>query len=278
MTKDQPNKLELLEEDIAKLFHHHTSGPDIWDYSWSFIKGISGFIILFILFFGIINFPAYEMKLGYFLNQIISGNGATSSTSKSLKLLEPLSNDRPLKAIDEDKSAPGGQTLAEFLRLYVPENYLVIPSIDVKAPIIWTSPPDKILEDLKKGISHYGGTALPDENGNVFLTGHSSNYWWDDGQYKHVFALLDNIKNNDRIYLTYKNQSYVYQVEDTKVVSPNQIEVLDPKGYSMVTLMTCTPVGTTINRRIVQAKQIYPLANNQKSKELKPPSQLPIVR
>ncbi|PJA20606.1 hypothetical protein COX60_01265, partial [Candidatus Berkelbacteria bacterium CG_4_10_14_0_2_um_filter_35_9_33_12] len=45
------------------------------------------------------------------------------------------------------------------------------------------------------------------------------------------------------------------------VVSPKEVEVLNPQDHSLVSLMTCYPVGTTLNRMIVQARQIYPTEN-----------------
>lgn len=275
------NKLQLLEEDIEKLFHHSSHKPDIWDNIWVIAKGLINFLILFLFFFAVVNFPAYKIQLAFFWNHTLLGEQSSTKTAKDLRLIEPITSDNSLesfKTVDAEKSAPGGQTLAEFLLQNVPNNYLVVPSIDVKAPIIWTSPPDKILEDLKKGVAHYGGTSLPNENGNVFISGHSSNYWWDDGKFKQIFALLDKVAIGDRIYLTYQNQPYAYVVEDTKVVKPDQIEVLNPKGYNMVSLMTCTPVGTTLYRRVVQAKQIYPLVQTDITRTPKVPIQLPAIR
>jgi len=155
---------------------------------------------------------------------------------------------------------------------------LIIPKISVNAPITWESPVNRILDDLKNGVSHYGGTALPGERGNIFITGHSSNFWWDPGKFKQVFVLLDKLTEGDRIYLSYENQPYVYKVITKKIVKPTQIEVLDPTDQSIISLMTCTPVGTTINRLIVQAVQIYPPTIKKNSTRSVLPDSLPAVR
>jgi len=63
MTNKPENKLELLEQDIAKLFHQGPKKADIWDITWSSIKSLFSFAILFSLFFIIINFSAYSQKI-----------------------------------------------------------------------------------------------------------------------------------------------------------------------------------------------------------------------
>ncbi len=139
------------------------------------------------------------------------------------------------------------------------DNQLTIPKINVFAPVIWDSSFEEqiMLENLQKGVAHYGGTDLPNPlTGNVFITGHSSYYWWDSGQYKTVFALLDQLKSGDQVALTYQQQVYVYQVYESLVVKPSQVDVLDTTERPILSLMTCTPVGTSLNRLIVRANLV----------------------
>lgn len=265
--------IQITEDDLKKIFVHYRKKNDRWDIVWAFIRTIAFFGILFIFFFGVINYQAYYLKANYFWNTVLFG-----------KQPNQLSTSKPISSIgisDIKSSKDDGQQKAimdQFLLKYVPNNTLIVPSIGIKAPIIWNSPIDNIISDLKNGVAHYAGTALPGENGNVFITGHSSNYWWDDGKFKQVFALLDSVHVGERIYLTYKDQPYVYTIEDSKVVKPSAIEVLNPLVHSVVTLMTCTPVGTTLNRRIVQARQIYPNPNLGDKKSAPELKFLPIIR
>jgi LPXTG-site transpeptidase (sortase) family protein len=188
-----------------------------------------------------------------------------------LKVINPLTAaNTPL--------APNGQKLSDFLNERIENDHLLVPSINVNAPVTWSSSPDKILDDLRNGVAHYAGTALPGQNGNVFISGHSSNFWWDPGKFKQVFVLLDKVNEGDRIYVKYKGQSFIYVVESKKVVKPSQIEVLNPSDHSIITLMTCTPVGTTLNRLVVQAKQIYPTTTNQPIQTQVIPQELPAIR
>lgn len=138
------------------------------------------------------------------------------------------------------------------------QDTIVIPKINVEAPIVYLKTFDnaKILEEIKNGVGHYQGTALPGRVGNVFLTGHSSYYWWSKGKYNQIFANLDKLATGDLIYIYYENEKFIYRVNQSYIVKPNQVEVLDPSNKPILTLMTCSPVGTNLRRLIIQSDLI----------------------
>lgn len=139
-------------------------------------------------------------------------------------------------------------------------SWLVIPKIQVDAPIIWTQSidPDAMLADLDKGVVHYANTTMPGESGNVAITGHSSNYWWSQGKYNTVFVLLDQLVPGDQAAIFKDGKKYVYEVWGLEVVEPTRVSVLAPMPESTLTLITCVPVGTNISRLVVRARQIEP--------------------
>lgn len=134
------------------------------------------------------------------------------------------------------------------------DNHLYIPSLNINAPIVWGIAADGILDNLKNGVVQFGGSSMPDGPGNIFITGHSSYYWWFKSDYKNIFALLANIKEGDQIIITYKGEPYIYKVTETMTVKPSDISVIDSRGKREATLMTCVPVGTNISRFIVKAE------------------------
>lgn len=134
------------------------------------------------------------------------------------------------------------------------DNHLYISSLNIEAPIIWNIPEDQILNNLKNGVVQFGGSNTPDGPGNIFITGHSSYYWWVKSDYKNVFALLPNIKPGDQIIITYQGEIYLYKVSQTRTVSPSETSVADSRGVREVTIMTCVPVGTNLSRFIVKAE------------------------
>lgn len=151
-----------------------------------------------------------------------------------------------------------------------PNNTLFIPKIGVEAPIVYAASrnQDEVNNLLLQGVVHYDDTALPGEVGNVFITGHSSYYWWSEGKYNNVFSILDKMMVGDVIYLNYGYKRYAYQVFDVRVTSARDTTTLDQGNDSILTLMTCTPVGTNYKRLIVKAYQTEPNPEDNKLRKV----------
>lgn len=142
---------------------------------------------------------------------------------------------------------------------------LEIPAIGVKAPVI--SEPGtvewQIQLALRRGVVRYAGTAEPGRNGNAVLFGHSSGQPWAPGDYKFVFTLLDKLQPGDEIKVDYQGTRYTYLVTGSEVVPPTAISVLRQTTEPTLTLITCTPVGSSTKRLVVHAKLIRPLPSAQ---------------
>jgi sortase A len=136
-------------------------------------------------------------------------------------------------------------------------NSLKIEKINISVPVLWNIEEDDILEKLKDGVVHYQGTSLPGEGGNIFIVGHSSNYFWIHSDYNNVLALLDKLSPGDRIELSTDKMLYVYEVKSTNIVRPNEIQVLENTPKETLSLMTCWPIGTSLKRMIVQSELLY---------------------
>jgi LPXTG-site transpeptidase (sortase) family protein len=132
-------------------------------------------------------------------------------------------------------------------------NRLIIPKIGVDAPIIWGVLAEESVEKLQQGVIHIGTTGKPDESKNVFLSGHSSNYWWRKGGYNSVFALLPQLVEGDEIFVTYNGMMYKYTIDSREEVEKSASGRFLNSDGSRLTLMTCTPVGTNLKRLIVGA-------------------------
>lgn len=162
---------------------------------------------------------------------------------------------------------------------------IFIDKISVNAPIIYS---EKEINEksfqlaLRNGVVHFPETALPGENGNVVVFGHSSGAWWVPGNYKHVFTLLDKLSANDIVAIEYQGISYKYKIKSSRVVLPTEVSVLNPTDIPTLTLITCYPVGTNEKRLVVEAEQISPVTGFQPGKKIikspsavKLPSSLP---
>lgn len=164
-------------------------------------------------------------------------------------------------------NVPKGQ-LANFLKgqnieVLVPKDpqfSIVVPKIGANAKIVQNVNPareQEYLAELKKGVAHTLGTSFPGENGHIFLFAHSTDYFWNVGTYNAVFYLLYKLQTGDEVNLFYEGKRYVYQVEGTKVVNPDQVEYLTRKTDSeFLTLQTCWPPGTTLKRLLVFARRV----------------------
>lgn len=141
---------------------------------------------------------------------------------------------------------------------------IIIPKINVDAPTVYGMPSTReqdIQKALQTGVLHYAGSPLPGEAGNSVFVGHSSNAVWAKGDYKFIFALLEKLEIGDVYYLHQNGVRYTYRVSDKKTVPPTDISVLAPTERPSSTLITCTPVGTNLNRLIIRGEQISPVTS-----------------
>lgn len=200
-----------------------------------------------------------------------------------------------MKMTNSSESSPSINTTSTVNVLaYLPpvgpyEDRLIIPKLGENVPIVrppmtalmdknWSQFESDIQESLRDGVVHYPGSARPGQAGNFFVTGHSSYYPWDDGKYKSVFARLQELNIGDTYFVYYGGDRHSYRVTEKYEVKPNNVSVLDqPSNKRIATLMTCTPVGTTLRRLIVRAEEFDPVSGKallpgQKSDEILPAS------
>ena len=104
--------------------------------------------------------------------------------------------------------------------------------------------------DLKRGIGHFPDTALPGELGNAALAGHRTTYGA-------PFENLDRLEPGDPIIVeTTLGERFVYRVESSEIVRPDQVEVLSQvdDGTARLTLTTCHPKRSTAKRLVVYTR------------------------
>jgi sortase A len=111
------------------------------------------------------------------------------------------------------------------------------------------------LTALQRGVAHYAGTALPGENSNIFIFGHSNFSLNDPGKYKRIFAQLNQLKSGDLVKIHYQQREHRFLVSQIRLVSPHQVEIIKSTKRERLTLMTCWPPGTTDQRLIVICKK-----------------------
>lgn len=143
-----------------------------------------------------------------------------------------------------------------------PEPKIIIPKINLEVPVVYDlgTVDEKAIQDgLEDGVVHYAASPEPGEIGNSVIVGHSSNNILNSGKYKFAFVLLRRLEIDDTFFMHKDGIRYTYKIYDKKVVPPNDVSVLGPaEKTNSVTLITCDPPGTSINRLIIVAEQISP--------------------
>jgi len=142
----------------------------------------------------------------------------------------------------------------------IPEKFFIqIPKINIKNGLVMTNSFEMNPDDF---IGHYAGTSLPGEKGNMFLYGHSvMPFLYSEKNYKTIFSNLHKLENGDEIIVRFNNKRYLYEVIEKVVLKPEEVDPLnlvseEMKGDPTLSLMTCTPPGTTLKRLIVNAKLV----------------------
>jgi LPXTG-site transpeptidase (sortase) family protein len=131
------------------------------------------------------------------------------------------------------------------------DNTLVIPSIHLQKTIYDGLP----YPSLAKGVWHSSHSSTPDRGSNTVMAGHRFTY---NGLQRgsSTFYDLDKVKKGDDIVVYWQHKRYNYKVSDTFVVAPSQTSIENPSSQPEITLYTCTPLWTSLNRLVVQARLV----------------------
>jgi len=159
-----------------------------------------------------------------------------------------------------------------------PEPLLIIPKLNVVVPVVFGFANDtaSMNDAMRMGVAHFavpGASAMPGEIGNFVISGHSSNNIYSTSEYKFVFSGLERLIERDLIYVNYNSVRYTYSVTSKLTVEPTEVSALtDIVTKPVLTLITCTPLGTSRYRLLVFAEQINPSPDGAATMEPTPGS------
>ncbi len=139
---------------------------------------------------------------------------------------------------------------------------LIIPKLNIDVPIRFGVSLSGVMGAMNNGVVHYrinGASAYPGEIGNFIITGHSAGDIYSSNPYKYIFSGLERLEDGDLIYVNYNSVRYTYQVVKKQVVEPSNVAALVvTTDKPLITLVTCTPLGTSRYRLLVTGEQISP--------------------
>lgn len=226
------------------------------------------FSAIFVGLFVSLNYQSFFQIITPYLDpveRISTANGAVSDIDSALK--DKLMKSPMLATAGREE----GNLLSYLPNIGPPENRVIIPKLGLNVPLVtpsynsllkedWEGVEEDIQDALQHGVVHYPGTARPGQAGNFFVTGHSSYYPWAEGNYKTVFARLHELDIGDEYWVYYGGDKHRYVVMSKKEVKPSDVTVLDqPTNKRVSTIMTCTPVGTTLRRLIIKSQEVDPV-------------------
>lgn len=143
------------------------------------------------------------------------------------------------KPIDLHLSAGSSQT--SFDTSY---NHLIVPRMKLDERIY-----DGTSEStVHRGVWRRPNLFTPGQGNNTVMVGHRFTY-----SGASVFYHLDTLRPGDDVVVIYNQKVYVYRVDKSREVAPNDTTVEVPTTTERLTLYTCTPLGTLKNRLVVTA-------------------------
>ncbi len=98
------------------------------------------------------------------------------------------------------------------------------------------------LTAINRGPSHWPGTAMPGEVGNVVVAGHRTTYskpFWD----------LQAVQPGDELIFTMADGArHVYVLDEIEIVSPTDVHIVEQTHERTATLFACHPRGSARQR------------------------------
>ena len=154
-------------------------------------------------------------------------------------LSSPLTDYRVLGNYEQTLNVSGGGIMG----------FITIPKIGIELPIYHTINADV----LNVACGHLEGTSLPvgGESTHSVLSAHRGL------PHAKLFTDLDKMEVGDTFQITVLDQTLTYQVDQIKVVRPNEIgDIQIVEGEDLCTLLTCTPYGINSHRLLVRGVRI----------------------
>ena len=205
-----------------------------------------------------------------------NGDGVVNSADANVAQHRPVYTDDPAQpgaadptvaqrpALPQTGFTPNKQTIlppmpADYRYPYVGSLWLEIPRLGLSAPIVGV-PKHNGQWDVTWLWNQAGwleGTAFPTWDGNTVLTGH---VYLPNGK-PGPFVNIHDLHWGDIVIIHAWGKRFVYFVENTALVAPDDLRVLKHKEGDWITLLTCRgyePSRDTYRwRYVVQAKRIY---------------------
>lgn len=127
--------------------------------------------------------------------------------------------------------------------------YVDIPCIDVTLPVYHTT--EELVLQTAAGHVEWSSLPVGGESAHCIISGHRGL------PTAELMTHIDRLRLGDRFYLNVLGETLEYQVDQIKVVLPDDTEYLKiEEGQDYVTLVTCTPYGINSHRLLVRGVRV----------------------
>jgi sortase A len=146
----------------------------------------------------------------------------------------------PPPAVEDQPVAPPADQRAYEPMVVI--GRIVIPKLGLDVPLNQGIS----LRTIDRGPSHWPGTALPGQQGNVVIAGHRVT---NTRPFRHIHTLAP----GDEIRFEVGGAWTTYRVRAHEVVTPDAMRIVEPTPTPTATLFACHPPGSARYRYVVYA-------------------------
>lgn len=214
-----------------------------------------GYLLFFV---GLIAFmfmlgPLIQAEVKYRTDRILGVKRtiANTLTSENLSNLNDLGDLRSFKDVkaSENEIVPVSTQFGIVIEK-INANAKIIPNVNA-------ADEREYANALQEGVAQALGSTPPGQSGNLYIFSHSVDAPWNIIRFNAIFYLLKELDKGDRVIIFYQNRRYDYIVFDKVIVQPADVSYLTNRyDTPVLTLQTCDPPGTLLNRLIVRARLV----------------------
>lgn len=211
----------------------------------------SGFIITSYIFFPLISWQLYfssafaqDLETPIPKPEVLNSNSWGSLISEAGNMISGVDYTKAQNWFPEYSTLKNEKSKVSFFNIS-------IPKIKIQNAVVSTQD-----LNLTNHLINFPGTAIPPDNGTAVIFGHSTlPQLFNISDYKTIFSKVYLLKTGDIINANVNGASYLYRIYDISVVNADDTSIFtqDLNG-SYITLVTCTPPGTTWKRLIIKSR------------------------
>jgi LPXTG-site transpeptidase (sortase) family protein len=165
-------------------------------------------------------------------------------------LLERIPSPPPPTAAPAAPAAAALPTPAPVPDAYADEALVQLGTIEIPRIGLNTTLHQGItLTTIDRGPSHWPGTALPGQLGNVVIAGHRVTH-------SKPFRHIDQMLPGDRVIFTVDGVRTEYEMVSNEVVTPDALRIVEQRPEHTATLFACHPPGSARYRFVVHLRMV----------------------